>query len=331
MIKLSTEVELPVFKNKMGYRHESMMIGSCFAENMGNYFFELNLPVLVNPFGILYNPISIAEELEILIKRKRFTEKDLFLSEGIYHSFYHHGRFSGPDLTTTLEQINAVSEKASAVLKTGHQLVITFGTSCVFRHKGTGLVVSNCHKLPASTFDHYRVSVSQITDVWIPLIEEMSRMNPDLHLIFTVSPIRHLKDGAHENQLSKSTLLMAIDVLVSRFGSDLISYFPSYELMMDELRDYRFYAADMTHLSEVAVGFIREKFALAILDDEARFILTEMDRVVHSLNHRPMNNNDTGYAVFIENQIAKVRDLQTKYPFVDLEPMMQKFYKKRVD
>jgi len=331
MIKFSTEVELPKIVKKLGYRHQSMMIGSCFAENIGTYFQELCFPIMVNPFGILYNPVSIANSLDLIISGNIFTEQDLFYSNGQYNSFSHHSRFSGSDPVNTLAQINAQIAEASTVLKKCHHLFITFGTSWVFQHKTKGVVVSNCHKLPAATFDRYRLSVSQITETWFPLIDKMISLNPELHLIFTVSPIRHLKDGAHENQLSKSTLLLATNELKSKYGSDVISYFPSYELLLDELRDYRFYASDMTHPSEVAIDFIREKFVSAILDNEAKTVSSELEKILPALTHKSLNNNDKNYISFIENQIEKTDQLQIKYPFVDLKKVKKKLREKIAD
>ena len=328
MIKFRTETELPEFQKKIGYRHHSMLIGSCFAENIGTYLEDLCLPIMVNPFGILYNPASIANSLDLLLSGKNFTEQDLFYSNGLYNSFSHHSRFSGSDQHNTLERINKRNAEATFILKNCHQLIITFGTSWVFEHKANGTVVSNCHKLLAATFDRYRLSVSQITESWIRIIDEMRGINPNLHLIFTVSPIRHLKDGTHENQLSKSTLLLAIDELTSHYGAEIVSYFPSYELVLDELRDYRFYAADMIHPSEVAIEFIRGKFVDAILDNEAIAVSTELGKILSSLNHKALNSNDKSYISFIENQIEKTSLLQIKYPFIDLEKVKKKLHEK---
>lgn len=330
-MKLSTVVELPAFKKKMGYCDHSMMIGSCFAENIGAYLQELCFPVMVNPFGILYNPISIANSLDHLLSGKKFTEQDLFYSNGLYHSFSHHSRFSGSDLVETLSGINKQTSEAAFRLKECDHLFITFGTSWVFKHKISGDVVSNCHRLPAATFERYRLSVSQITETWIQLIDELKSRNSNLHLIFTISPIRHLNDGAHANQLSKSTLLLAIDELITHFGAALISYFPSYELMMDELRDYRFYAADMTHPSEVAVDFIREKFVNAILDGEAIAVVSELGKILTALKHKVLNINDKNYISFIENQLEKTNQLQIRYPFIDLEKVKKKLHEKIAD
>ena len=331
MIKFSTEVKLPVFKKKMGYRDRSMMVGSCFAEKIGTYLDELCLPVMVNPFGVLYNPVSIANSLRLLLSDKKFTEQDLFYSDGLYHSFSHHSRFSGPDPVATLQGINFKINEATDILKNCHHLLVTFGTSWVFEHKLEGVVVSNCHKLPASTFNRYSLSVRQIAEEWMQLIDQMRSLNPDLHLIFTVSPIRHLSDGAHQNQLSKATLLLAIEELISRYGDEVISYFPAYEIVHDELRDYRFYASDMTHPSEVAVDFIREKFAAAILDSEALKIISELNIILAALKHKTMNSNNESYNSYIGKQIDKAHFLQTKYSFIDLESLIKKLLEKSVD
>ncbi len=328
MIKLITPVELPNFKDKLGYRRHSMMIGSCFAESIGTFLQELCFPIMINPFGILYNPISIANSLDLLLTGKTFAEQDLFYSNGVYSSFSHHSRFSGSDLSNTLEIINKQAAEAACILRKCHHLFITFGTSWVFKLKTNGTIVSNCHKHPAATFKRYRLSVSQITETWIPLIDKIRSTNPDIHFVFTVSPIRHLKDGAHDNQLSKSTLLLAIDELTSRYGDKIISYFPSYELLLDELRDYRFYAADMNHPSEVAVDFIREKFVASILDNEAIAFSTELGKVLSALKHKTLNINDNSYVLFIENQIEKTRQLQIKYPFIDIEKVKKKLHEK---
>jgi len=331
MIKLRTEVELPEFNLKMGYHHHSLMIGSCFAENIGNYLQERCLPVIVNPFGILYNPFSVADCLEQLMTQKKFEEDDLFFSNGLFNSFSHHGRFSGPDPGKVLSHINAEAAKALIHLKNATHLFVTFGTSWVFQLKESGKVVSNCHKLPAALFSHNRLSVEQITEIWIPLIGQLRINNPNLRIVFTVSPIRHLKDGAHENQLSKATLLLAIEALIANSGNDLISYFPSYEIVLDELRDYRFYATDMAHLSELATDYIREKFAGAILEQESQLIINEIDKLIQALKHKPFNPLEAGYISFIKAQHEKLDQLKIKYPFVDFNTLIRKFDEKILD
>ncbi len=331
MIKFRTEVEIPEFNKKMGYRQRSLMIGSCFAENTGNYLQERCLPIMINPFGILYNPLSISHCLDQIISGKIFSENDLFFANGLYHSFSHHSRYSGPDPGQMLDKINAASSESLAYLKNASHLFVTFGTSWVFQLKENGNVVSNCHKLPAATFTRKRLDVGDITETWIPLIDQIRRINPSLQVVFTVSPIRHLKDGSHENQISKSILLIAIDKIISDFGNDRTTYFPSYEIVLDELRDYRFYAADMSHPSDVALDFIREKFTKGFFDNEAHSIINEVDNIILFLKHRPFNPKDNQYMSFIENQIKKLEILQKKHPFADFEPLMRKINEKKID
>ena len=328
MIKLITEVDLPVFTKKVGYRHQSMMMGSCFAENSGNHLLELCFPITVNPFGILYNPLSIANSLTTLVENKKFTGLDLFFHENQYHSFSHHSKFSGTDQVKMLDLINAKVKEGHNALKESSHLFVTFGTSWVFRNKESGKVISNCHKLPGILFDRYRLSVAHITEIWVPLIKQLVKLNPDLHIVFTVSPIRHLKDGAHDNQLSKSTLLLAIDDLINEFGTDNVSYFPSYELLLDELRDYRYYASDLTHPSDVAIELIREKFEMSLFDQEAKAISSEMGKLVRASKHRSQNFNNIGFQVFIKNNIEIAQKIQNKYSFIDIGSLIKNLKEK---
>ena len=330
-MKFRTEVDIPELKSKLNYRHQSMMIGSCFAENIGNYLEALCFPISVNPFGILYNPISIANSLFHILNGKVFSEKDLFFANNLYNSFSHHSCFSDVKSESVLNKINIQLTNALKDLQNSSHLFITFGTAWVFRHKISGEVVSNCHKLPANNFEKERLTVRQITEIWSPLITRIHKLNCGLKFVFTVSPIRHLKDGAHDNQLSKSALLLAIDQLISEFGEDNVSYFPAYEVVLDELRDYRFYASDMTHPSEMATQFIREKFSETMLGDEARVISKEISKLVLALNQKLLNNNRKEYFSFIESQIEKAIYVQNKYPFVDLNRLNKKLLEKRQD
>ena len=331
MIKFKTDVELSEFPKKIGYRHQFLMIGSCFAENLGIFLQERALPIQINPFGVLYNPQSIANCLELILTRKIFTDQDLFYFNGLYHSFSHHSRYSGSDKPLLLKRINAEAAEAYQNLKGGSHLFITFGTSWVFQHKERGTVVSNCHKLPAATFNHNRLSVDQIIKIWIPVIEQLKLINPKLHLVFTVSPIRHLKDGAHGNQLSKSILLLAIDEIISIYGNELITYFPSYEIILDELRDYRFYARDMTHLSELAIDYIREKFLAALMEPEAIPISDEAGKLLQSIKHKPFNSKEEHYITFLNTQFKKMEELQKKYSFVNFQNLRGKFDEKIIN
>lgn len=307
-----------------------MMMGSCFAESIGTKLQELCFPIDVNPFGILYNPVSIANSLEILLSGNLFREEDLFYANGLWNSFYHHSRFSKTDKQECQVEINDKISKAFTTLRESNLLFVTFGTSWVFEDKNSRQIVSNCHKLPASTFNHYRLTSAQIVNSWILLIEKIFDINLVIQLVFTVSPIRHLKDGEHENQLSKATLLIAVDELSKHFGKERISYFPSYEIVLDELRDYRFYASDMVHLNEVAIHIIREKFASVFIDPEEIKIAAEIEKIRQALNHKSSHPGEKDYQLFIENQIERTLQLQIKYPILNLNIILNGLYLKRV-
>ena len=242
-------------------------IGSCFADEIAQRLTDGGFAVNQNPFGTLYNPSSIASALERTMENREIGFNDLVEHEGLWHSWHHHGKFSQRTAEETLAVCNGSIHKAHAALREAKLLIITFGTAWIYlrtRHANIeGLeeleVVANCHKLPPQTFIRRRMSVEEIVALWTPLLQKLKTEYPTLLTLFTVSPIRHMSDGAHGNQLSKSTLLLAVDELISR-NTPRCCYFPAYEIMMDELRDYRFYAADMTHPTNVAADIVYDRF-----------------------------------------------------------------------
>jgi len=312
-----TEIKIPEFPWKMDYSKSMMLMGSCFSENIGQKLIDLKFGIDMNPFGIVYNPESIANSLQILLEKRIFTESDLFQDQGIWSSFYHHSRFSDVDQKVVLEKINNRILSSNEFLKRADFLVITFGTSWVYEIKKTGKIVSNCHKIPASEFKRFRIGVSDITEKWSDLLEKLWQINPNLKLIFTVSPIRHWKDGAVENQLSKATLLLAIDQLISIFGNQNLRYFPSYEIMMDELRDYRFYAEDMLHISPVAVEYIFERFCQSMITDETKKISEQVSKIIRATQHRPFNPKSVEYEKFLRMHLNEIEQIEKKSPFLD--------------
>ena len=235
-MELYTRILLPKARFSFSYEDRVVMMGSCFAENIGRKLEENKFSVDINPFGTLYNPASVAEGLRMLLRPEYFTPGDLFQHEGIYHSFTHHSRFSAPSEEECLGHINSRLSESSDFLRKATRLVITLGTAFVYRLKSDGRIVSNCHKLPEKMFDRQRLSTQEIVEDWKPLLLALWEQNPALKILFTVSPIRHWKDGAHENQLSKATLLLATDALQKDYP-DRIAYLPAYEILMDELRD----------------------------------------------------------------------------------------------
>jgi hypothetical protein len=316
--KFHTTVEIPMFKKQTGYSKKNMFLGSCFTENIGNRMAELKYNIDINPFGILYNPLSVANGLRILLDKKVFTSEDLVEYDGLWHSFFHHGRFSLPNKKETLDIINNRIKTSAEFLKSADFLFITFGTAWVYKYKKTGQTVSNCHKIPANEFERMRLSVDEIVQEYKELFSEIRKINPSIQVVFTVSPIRHWKDGAVENQRSKAILLLAIDKLIGDLGHDFCSYFPAYEIVMDELRDYRFYAPDMLHISEVAIDYIWEKFEKSLIDPESQHTAKKVDKIVRAANHKPLHGDTDEYYRFLAKMYEKALQLERNNEHLDL-------------
>jgi hypothetical protein len=317
--RFQTEVAIPYFPWKTNYEKKNVFIGSCFTENVGNKMAALKYETDINPFGILYNPVSVANSIDFLIQNKTFEKSDLIQYENLWHSFFHHGKFSSPDAEKAVLQINNRIKYSSEFLKNTDFLFITFGTAWVYRYAKSGLIVSNCHKIPAKEFIRQRLEVDEIAEMYNQLLSKLWKFNPSLKIIFTVSPIRHWKDGALENQRSKSILLLAIDKIIEKFEKNRCSYFPSYEIVMDELRDYRFYADDMIHLTNLTIQYIWEKFEEKLIDPESQKISKKVQKVVSSVNHKPINEFTKEYLTFLNQTLKKTEELKKKYPFLKFE------------
>lgn len=288
-MKFSTPVEIEKIPENwlLSHSDEILLLGSCFAENIGDKFSAAAFKSTVNPFGTLYNPLSISSALARLISGKNFEKSELFFASGLWQSFSHHGRFSSPDKTETLSAINSEFSAASEKLQKLNFLIITFGTAWIYRLKSTGEVIANCHKLPAQNFLRARLTVAETVEALADVFEKLLALNPDLKIILTVSPIRHLKDTAHGNNLSKAVLLLACEELERRFPS--VKYFPSYEILLDELRDYRFFADDLVHPSPIAVDFIWEKFSQNFFSQKTLQNCEKILRLRRAQNHRPLH------------------------------------------
>jgi len=329
MTNFRTEINLPKASKQLSYRKNALMIGSCFTENIGNYLQNHFFPLLTNPCGILYNPASIATCTDFLVSGKQLTPADLFFANGLWNSFYFHSRYSHPDLEAALTGMNDSLSTASQKLKSASHLFLTFGTSWVYREKVGNTIVGNCHKLPSSQFVRERLSVEKMGEQWIGLLDHLFSILPDLCIVFTISPIRHLKDGSYENQVSKSSLFLLVDRLLQHFGAEKISYFPSYELVMDELRDYRFYASDMVHLSDTAIAFVQEKFNEVYLDPESKEINILVSKIVKSLNHRPFHSHDASYQNMLSRLVQEAKMIASKYTAVNLNDLIIEINQKK--
>lgn len=318
MNQFFTEVNIPDFGWRIDYQHKISMLGSCFTENIGLKLENLKFQIDQNPFGIIYNPESIATSLSRLIDNQLYAEHDLFEQNGIWGSFDHHSRFSSVDIKNTLEKINSRLSYSSQHLKNATYLLITFGTAWVYERKKTGKTVSNCHKFPASDFKRFRLGSNDIAERYQHLLTELWKFNSNLKILFTVSPIRHWKDGAIENQLSKSSLLLAVDHLVKSFGKEKCAYFPSYEIMMDELRDYRFYAPDLLHLNESAIEHIWNKFYNSVFTNETKAIVKDVMKLNKAKGHRVLNSKSESYRKFLLSGLGEIERLTKNYPFLNL-------------
>ena len=278
MLKLQTPVSLDAAPVSLSYNDRIAVMGSCFADEIGERLAVAGFKVLTNPFGTLYNPVSIGNAVARLGSGVPFTAEDVVemgAGAGKYCSFWHHTSFARDTVEAFLENANQALEEATAFWKDCNKVIVTLGTAWAFRADATGETVANCLKRPAAEFTRYRLSVEQAAAI----LQELVRRNPDKQFIFTVSPIRHLADGAHGNQLSKSTLLLATEGL---------NYFPAYEIMMDELRDYRWWAEDMVHPTKQAAAYLCDRFIeWALPVREWDHYEAKMKEWRHS-QHRPM-------------------------------------------
>ena len=317
MISYSTYIDIPNSDFEIAYKDGVMFIGSCFAENIGMKMAEYRFNVEINPFGTLYNPLSVASCCRRLLYPKAYVSEDLFFHNEMYHSFMHHGEFSGISETDCLGKMNTSLHSTAEHFRDASYLIITFGTSYVYRNKCDGQIVANCHKLPAAQFEMELLTVDMIVAEWSGLLSSIRRINPSMKVIFTVSPIRHLKEGAHQNQISKAILLLAVEALIKQ-SSGNISYFPAYELILDELRDYRFYADDMLHPSPVAIDYIWERFCNTYMCEDTKKNMIEVGVINKALSHRPFNAFTDAYKAFLIQTLLKIQQLQDKNPYICL-------------
>lgn len=315
-----TKVNIPRSEFEFGYQKNAVMMGSCFVENIGSKLESNKYRVDVNPFGVIYNPVSVCSSLRLLIEEKQLVEDDLNFHNDLWFSFYHHSKFSNTDCSQCLLYINDGIKESSKNLKKADILFITFGTAWVYELLSSNTVVSNCHKLPAKDFNRYRLNVDEIVSIYKDLLVELLVFNPKIKIVFTVSPIRHWKDGANGNQVSKSTLLLAIDQLTDLF--DQVSYFPSYEIVMDELRDYRFYSEDMLHMSDVAVKYIWQRFSETYISEESIQIEKQVEKFILYANHRPFNVNSDSHQTFIKSSLFKIDEFLKLNPEINMDDVI---------
>jgi GSCFA family protein len=303
--------------------HDGMLcLGSCFAEHIGRRLSRLKFPALLNPSGIIYNPVSLAESLEKLLSDELFGEAGLFENLGLWHSFSHHGAFSHPDKKVALKNINRSLTEARDFLPKTNRLLVTLGTAHVFIFKKSGRIVANCHKVPGAQFERRRLSVEEVAAALTPVLEKLKHRLPELQIVATVSPVRHLRDGLVENQRSKATLVLALAQICQELP--FVHYFPAYEIVLDDLRDYRFYEADMAHPNQLAVDYVWRHFEQACFDEKTGDLCRQIERVVAAAEHRPFHRQSAEHEAFVQRQLAVIDALCAKHPGLNFEGEIQK-------
>jgi lysophospholipase L1-like esterase len=305
----------PAFQIQYGMKMISM--GSCFSEKIGKAFQKYKFDILINPFGQQYNPLSIAYAIDRICKLSLYNPSELVQHHELFHSFDHHSDFSKPGLDQTTTFINTNLVQAHHQLKEADVLFLTFGTAHVFSLPETGKIVSNCHKLPTSRFSKRMLEVSEIVSAIDLALAQIQSLNPKIQVILTISPVRYFAFGIEENTLSKSLLFVAIQQL-RQLRPDLY-YFPAYEIVMDELRDYRFFAEDMLHPNHQATRYVWDVLKETMIDPTNRKIMEEIEEIVRAANHKPRNPHSEAHNQFITKYNEKILDLQKRFPEMNFQ------------
>lgn len=310
-----TQIPVPKSNFPIDYDSRIVSLGSCFAENIGVKLDYFKFHNCTNPFGILFNPVSLEKVLHRCLQLDFYTEKDIFFHNERWNCYEVHSELSNADKEEFLSRLNQTVTETHQQLKEASHCIITLGTAWVYRHLESGEVVANCHKVPQKQFAKELLSVAAIQDSLTTLITRLKSFNPGIQFIFTVSPVRHLKDGFVENQQSKAHLITALHhVLQTASNQNTSHYFPSYEMMMDELRDYRFYAEDMLHPNAVAIDYIWENFRQTMVAERSYPVMDTVDTIQKGLQHRPFHPDSESHVQFTANLKRKMALLQEKYP-----------------
>lgn len=280
-----TEHPIPSYPFKIGYTDDLFFIGSCFSDHIGSFFQKHQFHTVSNPFGTLFNPKSIYENLYRVVQQKSLSKEFIYYFNNQYISFSHQGKIAGENELSYLEYLHSIDIHTYNYLKSAHFLFITFGTAYCYTFMERDIIVANCHKIPNSRFVKWRLTIEEIVSDYQRLFDSLFLLNPALKIIFTVSPVRHLSDGFHENQLSKSILHLAIDQLCK---TNQVYYFPSYELIMDDLRDYRFYARDLCHPGENSIEYVEEFIVKSLMSAETLDQLKKVEKDIKRKNHKPI-------------------------------------------
>ena len=311
---MNFQTQIPIQKSDfpIDYNSKLLSLGSCFAENMAEKFEYFKFENVVNPFGIIFNPVSLEKLILRSIHKTYFTANDIFYHNEAWHCYEVHSELSNPDREEFLSNLNQLIDSTNWHIEKSTHCLITLGTSWVYRHIESNEIVANCHKVPQKQFVKELLSIAQIEASLQNIISEIHAVNPKCNFVFTVSPVRHIKDGFVENTLSKAHLISALNA--SNFQLPTSSYFPSYEIMMDELRDYRFYGEDMLHPNQTAIDYIWIKFFENYVDEKEFGLMNQVCEIQRALKHRPFNPDSESHKKFLENLNQKINTLVNKHP-----------------
>lgn len=311
--------EIPILKNKLPISYDSKVfsVGSCFAVNMAEKLDYFKMQQVVNPFGILFHPIAIENFFGFVVDARPFVETDFFFHNERWHSFDAHSDLSDSVLVRLVENANTAIGTAREFLSESTHLIITYGTAWIYRECASDRIVANCHKVPQRQFGKELLSVDTIAESVRKTILQIRKINPEVQIIFTISPVRHIKDGFVENQWSKSHLISGLHLALqqeSAKGENQLHYFPSYEIMMDELRDYRFYAEDMLHPNQTAIDYIWQRFSDSTVSKDAYAMMEKINTIQKGLAHRPFDGNSVKHKQFLARLNDSISELQLEYP-----------------
>ncbi len=328
-------IDIKKLPHTVSYGDKILLTGSCFTEHIGNALEELKFSVLQNPNGILFDPASVCKSLISYIENKQYSEADLFQLNEVWHSWQHHSRFSNIDRSEAVRIINESQQRAHQFLKEAAWIIITLGSSFSYRltelsgfpktppAEGLGAAVSNCHRAPAQWFNKHLLGIDETISMLDNCYHRLLQFNPKLKIIFTVSPVRHIRDGVVENNRSKARLIEAVHHMVNKFDS--LYYFPAYELVIDVLRDYRFYDIDLAHPNYMATSFVLEKFTENCIDERSQQLIEEVRKIVTARKHKAFQPSTEAHRQFLKTHAEKARELMKQYSFLDLQEELQYF------
>jgi len=324
-------IQIKSAETRITYRNKIMLTGSCFTEHIGNSLGELKFSTLQNPNGILFDPRSVCDSLISYIENKQYKKEDLFYLNEIWNSWEHHSRFSNINADDALKTINESQQQAHDFLKNTDWLIITLGSSFSYRLTSEATLgglqnnngVANCHRAPSQWFNKHLLTIDETVSMLDTTYHRLKQFNPKLKIIFTISPVRHIRDGVIENNRSKAKLIEAVHHMINKFP--WLYYFPAYELVIDVLRDYRFYDIDMVHPNYPATEFVMEKFREGFIDEQSQQLMEEIKKIVIARKHKAFQPETNAHKTFLKTHLEKAKELQSKFSFLDLSDEINYF------